>query len=299
MKNISIVTSQSPAESSELIVTPAGAIYHLNLLPQQIADTIIVVGDQNRVPEVSKQFDRIDHKVSNREFITHTGTYRNKPLTVLSTGIGTDNIDIVLNELDALVNFDLSTRKIKAEKKSLNIIRLGTSGSLQPDIPVDAVVVSKYAIGFDGVLPFYKTAFEPDELELCEAFKKHTDWALTLNPPYAVRADVGLFNKLSVGHYVGITATANGFYGPQGRILRLEPQNKHLNSLYSSFNWQGLRLANYEMETSALYGLAGLLGHKACTLCVIIANRYKKEYSKNYHSLMETRIGHLLDALTA
>lgn len=298
MKNISITSSESPAESSELIVTPEGAIYHLNLLPEQIADTIIVVGDQNRVHEVSKQFDRVDHKVSNREFITHTGIYRNKPLTVLSTGIGTDNIDIVMNELDALVNFDLSTRKIKTEKKSLNIIRLGTSGSLQADIPVDAAVVSQYAIGFDGVLPFYKTAYENDELELCEAFKKHTAWAPALNPPYAVRANNELFNKLAKDHYTGITATANGFYGPQGRILRLEPYNANLNSLYSSFEWKGLKLTNYEMETSALYGLAGLLGHKACTICAIIANRYKKEYSKNYHALMEARIGRLLDALT-
>jgi uridine phosphorylase len=299
MRDISITKSNSPAEPSELIVTPEGAIYHLNLLPEQIAETIIIVGDQNRVYEVSKQFDRVDHKVTNREFITHTGVYRNKPLTVLSTGIGTDNIDIVLNELDALVNFDLSTRKIKTEKKSLNIIRLGTSGSLQPDIPVDAAVVSKYAIGFDGVLPFYKTAFENDELELCETFKKHTGWTLTLNPPYAVRANEELFTKLAAGHYTGITATANGFYGPQGRILRLEPYDANLNSLFSSFEWKGLKLANYEMETSALYGLAGLLGHKACTICVIIANRYKKEYSKNYHALMEGRIGQLLDVLTA
>ncbi|HYG51191.1 MAG TPA: nucleoside phosphorylase [Flavobacteriales bacterium] len=286
------------AESSELIVTPEGAIYHLNLRPEQIAGTIIVVGDQNRVFEVSKYFDRIDHKVSNREFITHTGVYRNKPLTVLSTGIGPDNIDIVLNELDALVNFDLITRKIKPEKKSLNIIRLGTSGSLQPDIPVDSAVVSQYAIGFDGVLPFYKTAYESDEDELCEAFKKHTDWSPALNPPYAVRANSTLFNLLAKGHYTGITATANGFYGPQGRVLRLEPANANLNALFSSFEWNGLKLTNYEMETSALYGLAGLLGHKACTVCAIIANRYKKQYSKNYHALMENRIGNLLDALT-
>jgi uridine phosphorylase len=299
MKNISIGKSTAPIESSELILNPDGSIYHLKLRPEQLAGTVIVVGDQNRVAEISRHFDHIDHRTSNREFITHTGLYKGKSLSVLSTGIGTDNIDIVINELDALVNIDLETRTIKTEKKSLNIIRLGTSGSLQPDIPVDAAVVSKYAIGFDGVLPFYRTSYEPDETELTEAFKKHTGWAHTLNPPYAVKADEGLFNKLSKDHFTGITATANGFYGPQGRVLRLEPFNRDLNSLYTSFEWKGLKLTNYEMETSALYGLSALLGHKACTICAIIANRYKREYSKNYHEQMEARIIGLLDRLTA
>lgn len=298
MQNISIESSQFPVEPSELIVNADGSIYHLKLRPEQIANTIIVVGDQNRVHEVSKHFSRIDHTVSNREFITHTGIYNNKPISVLSTGIGTDNIDIVLNELDALVNFDLKNRIIKEKKTSLNIIRLGTSGSLQPNIPVDAAVVSKYAIGFDGVLPFYKTAYENDEISLCDAFKTHTKWDSRLNPPYAVKANDELFNLLERDNYAGITATANGFYGPQGRILRLQPFNSNLNEMYSSFNWNGLKLTNYEMETSALYGLAGLLGHKACTVCAIIANRYIKEYSKNYHQTIDKLIGTLLDRLT-
>lgn len=298
MKDISSRHSTQAIESSELILNADGSVYHLNLRPEQLADTIIVVGDQNRVAEVSKHFSRIDHKASNREFITHTGVYNNKKITVLSTGIGPDNIDIVMNELDALVNIDLENRTIRQEKKSLSIIRLGTSGSLQPDIPVDAAVVSQYAIGFDGVLSFYKTAYETDELELIEAFKKHTNWGPALNPPYAVKASEELFNLLAKDHFTGITATANGFYGPQGRILRLDPSRPDLNNLYSSFEWKGLKLTNYEMETSALYGLAGLLGHKACTMCAIIANRYKREYSKNYHALMEARIGGLLDRLT-
>jgi uridine phosphorylase len=299
MYNISIDTSDSPVEPSELIVTPEGAIYHLNLLPEQIANTIIVVGDQNRVHEISRHFSRIDHQVSNREFITHTGIYNNKPISVLSTGIGTDNIDIVLNELDALVNFNLKTRTIKKEKTSLNIVRLGTSGSLQPNIPVDCAVVSKYAIGFDGVLPFYKTSYETDELSLIDAFKKHTKWDAALNPPYAVKANDALFDLIQRDNYTGITATANGFYGPQGRILRLQPFNAQLNELYSSFEWNGLKLTNYEMETSALYGLAGLLGHNACTICAIIANRYIKEYSRDYHQTLDKLIGTLLDRLTA
>lgn len=299
MKNISISESLHPIEPSELIVNADGSIYHLNLRPDQLAPTVIVVGDQNRVAEISRHFDRIDHTVSNREFVTHTGTYRGKSISALSTGIGTDNIDIVLNELDALVNIDLGTRTIKQEKKSLRIVRLGTSGSLQEHIPVDSAVVSHYAIGFDGVLPFYKTAYSPDELDLVKAFSQHTGWPADLNPPYAVKADTALFDLLKKDSYTGITATANGFYGPQGRILRLQPLKAELNSLYNTFDWQGLKLTNYEMETSALYGLSGLLGHQACTVCAIIANRYRKEYSKNYHQTIDLLIGRLLDRLTA
>ena len=298
MKDISIATSKYPTEESELIVTNEGCIYHLNLHPSQIANTIIVVGDQNRVKEISQHFDRIEHTVSNREFVTHTGVYRNKRLSVLSTGIGTDNIDIVLNELDALVNYNLSTRTILPNKTSLTIIRLGTSGSLQANIPVDSAVVSKYAIGFDGVLPFYKTEYEPDEIALINAFVDHTNWNNSLNPPYAVKANDDLFNLLSKGNFSGITATSNGFYGPQGRILRLNPARPDLNSLFSTFHWNNLKLTNYEMETSALYGLSALLGHKACTVCAIIANRYIKAYSKDYHKTIELLIGQLLDRLT-
>lgn len=298
MKNISLASSTAPTAESELVLNPDGSVYHLRLLPEQVAPVVIVVGDQNRVAELSKHFDTIECKISNREFITHTGTYRGKRLTVLSTGIGTDNIDIVINELDAAVNYDLKSRTILPNKTSLKIIRLGTSGSLQPGIPVDHAVVSKYAIGIDGVLPFYQSAYETDELDLQQKFMQHTQWNAALNTPYAVKASESLFNLLVKDNHPGITVTANGFYGPQGRVLRLPTLQPDLNERYSSFEWNGLKLTNYEMETSALYGLAGLLGHEACTICAIIANRYIKAYSKDYHKTIDLLIGQLLDRLT-
>lgn len=298
MLNNSRQENTLPVEPSELIVNADGSAYHLAVRPDQLAETVIVVGDQNRVAQVSKHFDSIEFQISNREFITHTGKYKGKRVTVMSTGIGTDNIDIVLNELDALVNFDLSTRMIRKEKKSLRIVRLGTSGSLQENIPVDSAVVSQYAIGFDGVLPFYQTAYESDELDLTSNFIKHTGWNTNLNPPYAVRADQELFNLLSPGNFTGITATANGFYGPQGRVLRLSPAMPDLNEKFNTFQWKNLKLTNYEMETSALYGLSGLLGHKACTICAIIANRYIKAYSKDYHKTIDVLIEQILNRLT-
>lgn len=290
-------SGEQPIAESELIVSNQGAIYHLNLLPEQIADDIIVVGDQNRVAQISAHFDRIEHQVANREFVTHTGEYRGKPITALSTGIGTDNIDIVLNELDALVNIDLKTRRIKEKHHSLNIIRLGTSGSLQEDIPVDSMVVSSHAIGLDGVLHFYQAEFEAEELDLQEQFVKHTGWNTLLNPPYLVKGSSALLDRFPKHMLQGITVTSNGFYGPQGRVLRLNTRYPDLNEQLRSFSANGLRICNYEMETSALYGLGSLLGHQTATVCAIIANRYRREYSANYHQTIDLLIEEVLNLI--
>jgi uridine phosphorylase len=286
-----------PIAESELIVTPAGAIYHLNLRPEQIAGDIIVVGDQNRVKQISRHFDHIEFQVENREFITHTGTWKGKRITALSTGIGTDNIDIVLNELDALVNIDLTTRKIREKTSSLNIVRLGTSGSLQEDIPVDAFVVSSHAIGFDGVMGFYEFEHSDEERSLLEAFCTHSSWPKNLNPPYFVKGSDALLKKIGTNMISGITATANGFYGPQGRMLRLRTAFPSMNEKLGTFRHNNLRICNYEMETSSLYGLGSLMNHNTATVCAIIANRYKREYSKDYHKTIDQLIEVVLHRL--
>jgi uridine phosphorylase len=295
----STINHSSPIAPSELILTNEKKIYHLNLCPSDIADDVIVVGDQDRVKQVSKHFDSIEIKVAKREFITHTGHYKGRRITVLSTGIGTDNIDIAINELDACVNIDFNTRKTIAQKKKLNIIRIGTSGSLQEDIPVDSFVVSTYGLGFDGLLGFYKTKFEEDEIELKNAFIDQVEWPKDANTPYFTRGNNDLINKIGKGMYQGLTATANGFYGPQGRTLRLSTEISNLNEQLNQFNHNNNRITNFEMETSALYGLCGLLGHNACTTCAIIANRFKKEYSKDYKKtvdlLIETVLNRLVD----
>lgn len=263
-----------------------------------IADTIIVVGDQGRVERISRHFDRIDHKVSNREFVTHTGEFNGKRLTVLSTGIGTDNIDIVINELDAAINIDLEKRTIKDERRTLNIIRLGTSGALQADIPVDSFVVSTHGLGFDGVLHFYENEMEEDERALRDAFNEQVGWPSTANPVYIVKGNTDLIDKVGEGVHKGITATANGFYGPQGRVLRLPATIPDLNERMRKFSFGDQRITNFEMETSALYGLSALLGHNACTICAIIANRFAQEYSKNHHLAVDRLIEHVLQRST-
>jgi|MDSW01.2.fsa_nt_gb uridine phosphorylase len=282
---------------SELIVTEQGRIYHLDLHPSEIADDIIIVGDQERVTQVSKHFDKIEHKISKREFITHTGFFKGKKITVLSTGIGTDNIDITLNELDALVNIDLKTKKIKKEHRSLNIVRIGTSGSLQEDIPVDSFVVSSHGLGFDGLLGFYKTDPEQEEIMLKKAFLSQVNWPNEANSPYFTIGNKTLIDHLGNGFTKGITATANGFYGPQGRSLRLKTRVPELNEQLNQFKYNNLRITNFEMETSALYGLSAMLGHKACTVCAIIANRFKKEYSKDYKKTVNQLIEITLNRL--
>lgn len=293
------IEHNTPIAPSELIITDEGKIYHLNLRPNDIANDIIVVGDQNRVKQISKHFDSIQLKVENREFVTHTGTYNGKRLTVISTGIGCDNIDIVINELDALANIDFNLKTTKKEHRQLNIIRIGTSGSLQAEIPVDSFVVSEYGLGFDGLAGFYDGVFEKDELLLKETFDNQINWGAEMNPTYFAKGSNALIQKLKEGMHQGITATANGFYGPQGRSLRLAAKIPNLNEQLNEFNHNGLKITNFEMETSALYALSGMLGHNACTVCAIIANRFKGEYSKDYKLTVDKLIEVVLNRLAA
>lgn len=268
------------------------------MLPEQIADTIIVVGDQKRVEDISKNFDQIDYKVQNREFVTHTGSYKGKKITALSTGIGIDNIDIVLNELDALVNIDLKKRVLKEEHHSLNIVRLGTCGALQEDIPVDSFAVSQYALGLDGLLNFYDYKKDEKTKEIENEIREQMQWNEAWASPYVFQSDKTLFKLLSQGNRSGITATAPGFYGPQGRVLRLKLKEKDINQRLHDFNYQGLRMVNFEMESSALFGLSHLLGHRACTICAVIANRFNQTFSEDYHPVVNKLIQQVLGRLS-
>ena len=280
---------------TELILTDDKKIYHLNLSKDQIADDIILVGDPDRVTLISNKFDAIEHKVSNREFVTHTGQLNGKRISVISTGIGTDNIDIVINELDALINIDFKTRTINSDKKSLNLIRLGTSGALQKDIAVDSFLVSSCGLGFDNLAHFYADNKILNQ-EMSVQYLKHANWPKNLSEPYFVKASVELRNQFSDLRQ-GITATAPGFYGPQGRSLRLAAKIPNLNEQLNEFNHNGLKITNFEMETSALYALSGMLGHNACTVCAIIANRFKGEYSKDYKLTVDKLIQVVLTRL--
>jgi len=284
-------------KESELILNNDGSVYHLHLKPEDIADTIIIVGDPDRVATVSKHFDTIQLKRQNREIHTHTGYYKNKRITVLSTGMGPDNIDIVINELDALANIDLDKRQKKAEHKSLNIIRLGTSGALQNEIKPGAFIVSKYGLGIDGLLNFYAGDKKNFNNDLSEAFEKHCNWDKTLAKPYASPCSEELLNKLGEGLTTGITLTAPGFYGPQGRVLRLKLANPDINKKIESFHFNGMKITNMEMETSALYGLGNLLGHNTLTICVAIANRVSKKFINDYKQNVEALIKDVLDKL--
>jgi uridine phosphorylase len=281
---------------SELIINPNGSIFHLHLLPEQIADTVLLVGDPGRVKQVSEKFDTIECKVENREFVTHTGSFKGKRISVLSTGIGTDNIDIVINELDALVNIDLHARVEKESKRSLNLIRIGTSGALQEDIPVDSFVISAFGLGMDGLLNFYRHHW-PETDKLKDEFLQQTQWPSSFNTPYLVKGSDDLRKKIGEGMHTGITATACGFYGPQGRILRLNLHMPDLNERLTNFKSDSWRITNFEMETSALFGLSSLLGHKATTVCAIIANRIRKEYSKNYKIAVNNLIDTVLERI--
>lgn len=299
MKASPIQELQSPIEPSELIVRDDGSIYHLQLKPEHLADKIIVVGDPNRVKMISDRFEKVEYRISGREFHTHTGYYNGTRLSVVSTGIGVDNIDIVLNELDAVVNIDLVTRLPKKEKTSLEITRLGTSGSLQEDIPTGSFLVSEYAIGMDGMLNFYAKTYDTDEIELMKAFHEQINYPIALPLPYIVRGNSALVNLMADGNSKGITATASGFYGPQGRKLRLEPTFPTQNEDLGKFRHNDHRITNFEMETSALYGLSALLGHKAMTVCAIIANRYRKEFAERPDLLISKLIDSLLERLTS
>lgn len=283
---------------TELILNANKAVYHLNLRDENIADDVILVGDPDRVAQISAYFSVIDFKTEHREFITHTGLFNGKRITVISTGIGTDNIDIVLNELDAAVNIDLDNRTIKAQKRQLNIIRLGTSGALHADIPVNSLVASSHAIGLDGMLPFYANWQSVNESNISQAFIKHCQWDKHLPYPYCVAADQKLLSKIAANMFHGITATAPGFYGPQGRQLRLTTTMPALNELLTSFHHNKHRITNFEMECSALYGLGKLLGHRCLTICVIIANRANKTFTTNYKESIKILIEHCLKRIT-
>jgi len=284
-------------EPSELILNGDGSIFHLKLFPGEIADTIILVGDPNRVEMVSAFFDSIEIRKSNREFVTHTGTYQQRRITVLSTGIGTDNVDIVLNELDALANIDLDERRLKTTSRSLRLVRIGTTGGLQKDIPINSFILSRYAAGFDTVLNFYADRNKVADLAMEKAFKEHTHWSPLLSDPYFVRSSDDLFRLFPPETHNGITISAPGFYGPQGRRIRLQPMDPQLNDKLESFRYQDLRITNYEMESSALFGLAQLLGHQAVTLCAMIANRASLEFTEDYKGVVNKLIKFTLEHL--
>lgn len=283
--------------SSELILNADHSVYHLNLLPQDLADTVITVGDPDRVQLVSQYFDKIELKKGKREFLTHTGWCNHKRISVISTGIGTDNIDIVLNELDALANIDFETRTIKKDKTRLDIIRIGTSGAIQPEIPVDSFLMSEYAIGLDSLLHFYDSAhiLHP---EIQEAFVKHTNWLKYKSSPYVVHFDKDLGAQfISDKIQLGFTATNVGFYGPQGRSLRLAVEDKEMNAKLASFTFRDKRITNLEMETSGIYGLAKLLGHRAISLNCILANRPQGQFSSRPEAAMDALIKYALDKI--
>lgn len=285
-------------KESELILNPDGSIYHIKLRPEHLAETVLLVGDPKRVSRISRHFDKIDFKIHNREFVTHTGTLNNKRLTVLATGIGTDNIDIVMNELDAVASIDFKTRSPKKKPVALDIIRLGTSGALQADIPVDSFVASTHGIGFDGLLNFYDNSSKIIDHKLTESFVEHTNWGKHLPYPYIVKGSEKLMQQIGKELTQGMTATAPGFYAPQGRKLRLSPAYPELNSQIGSFSYHPYRIINFEMETSALYGLGKLLGHETLTVCCVIANRINKTFSKNYKAAVDRMIEFVLKKLT-
>lgn len=284
-------------EPSELILNGDGSIFHLRLFPADIADTIILVGDPNRVEMVSAFFDSIEIRRSNREFVTHTGSFRGKRITALSTGIGTDNVDIVLNELDALANIDLDERRLKTTHRTLRLVRMGTTGGLQKDIPINSFILSRYAAGFDTVLNFYADRNKVADLAMEKAFKEHSDWPPLLPDPYFVRSSDDLFRLFPPETHSGITISAPGFYGPQGRKLRLQLMDPQLNDKLESFRYRDLRITNYEMESSALFGLAKLLGHEAVTLCAMIANRASREFTEDYKGIVNKLIKFTLEHL--
>lgn len=283
--------------ASELILNPDGSVYHLNLKPGQIANDIIFVGDQNRVEKITKHFDSIEFSTQKREFKTQTGTYKGKKITVMSTGIGPDNIDIVMNELDALVNVDLTTRTIKKELTSLNIVRIGTSGSLQADIPCDSFVMSLYGLGLDNMLRSYLIE-EISEVAMEDAFITHTNWDMKKGRPYVIAGSKTLEKKLESDKiFKGFTGTAGGFYGPQGRVVRLGIQDPELNNKMDSFNYKGIKMTNLEMETGAIYGLGKLLGHQCLSLNAIIANRATGTFSEDPYKAVDELIQYTLNKL--
>ena len=283
---------------SELIINPDGSVFHLHVKPEQLADKVILVGDPGRVATVAAHFDNKEFEVESREFRTITGTYKGKRITVLSTGIGCDNIDIVVNELDALANIDFNTREEKKEFRSLELVRIGTCGGLQPNTPVGTFICSQKSIGFDGLLNFYAGRNEACDLAFEEAFKKHMNWSPLLCAPYVIDANAELIARINLGDMVnGVTIAAGGFFGPQGRELRVPLADPKQNEKIESFEYNGYKITNFEMESSALAGLAKLMGHKAMTVCMVIANRLIKEANPNYKNSIDTLIKTVLDRI--
>lgn len=283
---------------SELIINSDGSVFHLHLKPEELAETVILVGDQDRARLVSQEyFETTEFLTQSREFVSSTGTYKGKRMTVLSTGIGCDNIDIVLNELDALVNIDFSTRQVKSEKKSLTILRLGTCGAVQPDIPIGSIIFSHISIGCDGLLNWYGDRNEIALVDFEEAFIKHVGWDKYLPIPYFVRAGDKLSKLFSDSTIKGMTISASGFYGPQGRVLRVPLAMPNMIDSFESFRHEGWRITNFEMEGSAIAGLAAKLGHEAATVCVAIANRHLEKSKPNYKEYVDKMIKLSLDKL--
>lgn len=285
--------------TSELIINSDGSIFHLHIKPEHLADTVILVGDPGRVEMVASYFEEKECNIVSREFRTITGTYKGKRMTVISTGIGTDNIDIVVSELDALANIDFETRTEKAEKRVLTLLRLGTSGAIQPDIPLGSFVFARSSVGFDGLLNYYAGRDSVCDLDIEKAFVEHTGWNPQLPAPYFIDADEALFEHFKDSVVEGITVAAPGFYGPQGRWLRMAPADKELNSKIESFEYKGRRITNFEMESSALAGLGRLMGHRAGTICTIIAQRAVKDMNTDYKPFVRQMIEMALDKLAA
>lgn len=283
---------------SELIINSRGAVYHIDLRPEELAPDIIIVGDPDRVAMVSNYFDTIEIKRQHREFISHTGYVGNKRITCTSTGIGPDNIDIVLNELDALVNIDFETRTIKPHLSTLKIIRIGTSGSLQADVPVDSYVAGTHGLGLDNLLNYYRLEHNEQEKELLQSFVTHTQLHAQICNPYISSASASLLKNFVDGFHHGITVTCPGFYGPQGRVLRLGIRNPELIDRLTEFRFGQHRIANFEMETSAIYGLGRLLGHQCLSLNAIIANRISKEFTKDAYTLVDNLIKKVLETIS-
>jgi Uridine phosphorylase len=283
---------------SELIINPDGSVFHLHVKPEQLADKVILVGDPGRVATVAAHFDNKEFEVESREFRTITGTYKGKRITVLSTGIGCDNIDIVVNELDALANIDFNTREEKKEFRQLELVRIGTCGGLQPNTPVGTFICSQKSIGFDGLLNFYAGRNEACDLAFEEAFKKHMNWSPLLCAPYVIDANAELIARINQGDMLnGVTIAAGGFFGPQGRELRVPLADPKQNEKIELFEYNGYKITNFEMESSALAGLSKLMGHKAMTVCMVIANRLIKEANPNYKNSIDTLIKTVLDRI--
>ena len=284
--------------SSELVINADGSIFHLHVKPEQLADTVILVGDPGRVDMVASYFESKECTIESREFRTITGSYKGKRMTVLSTGIGTDNIDIVVTELDALANIDFATRTEKADKRRLTLLRLGTSGAIQPDIPLGSFVFARSSVGFDGLLNYYAGRNEVCDLDIEKAFVEHTGWNPQCPAPYFVDADKELFDHFADSVVDGITIAAPGFYGPQGRWVRIAPADVDLNKKIESFSYNGRRITNFEMESSALSGLGALMGHRAGTICTIIAQRIALDACTDYKPFVERMICMALDKLS-